>query len=303
MHWWKPGLGIQYSSFWSSGWMITSWHHRKLHMNTKSNIEVDNPAPYCQTLSWYLHSKDWHWFCRARLVFDSWLWTTSSCCDKWSWRGKGGGRLQVNASPTRPTTRAQEAQPAWPTVCFYKYQVHLEETFSYWKSCQGSLWQTEPLSFNPFEQRTCAGCLCPAWKNQNKAVSMVMYSCAFKNHVHPAISCWRKLFSNRIIHTMHQVQDHAGQKQHFIGNKYKRNIPAGGTPMDWALAVCVQALPFLIETPTQKAHKTSLERRLQEIEEANKVFSRTKVLVEIWSQSHTCTVRFEHLEFKQCEGP
>lgn len=42
-----------------------------------------------------------------------------------------------------------------------------------------------------------------------------------------------------------------------------------------------QALPFLIETPSQKAHKTSLERRLQEIEEANKVFSRTKVLVEI----------------------
>lgn len=43
----------------------------------------------------------------------------------------------------------------------------------------------------------------------------------------------------------------------------------------------LQALPFLIETPTQKAHKTSLERRLQEIDEANKVFSRTKVLVEI----------------------
>jgi hypothetical protein len=47
------------------------------------------------------------------------------------------------------------------------------------------------------------------------------------------------------------------------------------------LHVNVQALPFLIETPSQKAHKTSLERRLQEIEEANKVFSRTKVLVEI----------------------
>ncbi|KAL3158708.1 hypothetical protein ABBQ32_011446 [Trebouxia sp. C0010 RCD-2024] len=43
----------------------------------------------------------------------------------------------------------------------------------------------------------------------------------------------------------------------------------------------LQALPFLIETPSQKAHKTSLERRLQEIEEANKVFSRTKVLVEL----------------------
>ena len=43
----------------------------------------------------------------------------------------------------------------------------------------------------------------------------------------------------------------------------------------------MQALPFLIETPSQKAHKTSLERRLQEIEEAKKVFSRTKVLVEI----------------------
>lgn len=43
----------------------------------------------------------------------------------------------------------------------------------------------------------------------------------------------------------------------------------------------LQALPFLIETPSQKAHKTSLERRLQEIEEANKLFSRTKVLVEI----------------------
>ncbi len=47
------------------------------------------------------------------------------------------------------------------------------------------------------------------------------------------------------------------------------------------LHVNVQALPFLIETPSQKAHKTSLERRLQQIEEANKVFSRTKVLVEI----------------------
>ena len=46
-------------------------------------------------------------------------------------------------------------------------------------------------------------------------------------------------------------------------------------------ASAMQALPFLIETPSQKAHKTSLERRLQEIEEANKVFSRTKVLVEI----------------------
>ena len=45
--------------------------------------------------------------------------------------------------------------------------------------------------------------------------------------------------------------------------------------------VMLQALPFLIETPSQKAHKTSLERRLQEIEEANKVFSRIKVLVEI----------------------
>jgi hypothetical protein len=45
--------------------------------------------------------------------------------------------------------------------------------------------------------------------------------------------------------------------------------------------VNAQALPFLIETPSQKAHKTSLERRLQEIEEANKVFCRTKVLVEI----------------------
>lgn len=43
----------------------------------------------------------------------------------------------------------------------------------------------------------------------------------------------------------------------------------------------LQALPFLIETPSQKAHKTGLERRLQEIEEANKVFSRAKVLVEI----------------------
>lgn len=45
--------------------------------------------------------------------------------------------------------------------------------------------------------------------------------------------------------------------------------------------VTLQALPFNIETPSQKAYKTSLERRMQEVEEATKVFSRTKVLVEM----------------------
>lgn len=42
-----------------------------------------------------------------------------------------------------------------------------------------------------------------------------------------------------------------------------------------------QALPFNIETVSQKAYKASLEQRMQEVEEGIKVFSRTKVLVEI----------------------
>jgi hypothetical protein len=42
----------------------------------------------------------------------------------------------------------------------------------------------------------------------------------------------------------------------------------------------VQALPFVIKTPSQRRHKAALEARLQEIEEALDVFSQPKVLVQ-----------------------
>jgi hypothetical protein len=38
-------------------------------------------------------------------------------------------------------------------------------------------------------------------------------------------------------------------------------------------------LPFVVETPSQIRHKTNLENRLTEVEEAIKVFSRKKVYV------------------------
>lgn len=41
----------------------------------------------------------------------------------------------------------------------------------------------------------------------------------------------------------------------------------------------LQQLPFVIETPSAVKHKNRLEKRLQEIEEARKIFSRPKVLV------------------------
>lgn len=43
----------------------------------------------------------------------------------------------------------------------------------------------------------------------------------------------------------------------------------------------LQQLPILIETPGQVRRKDELERRLQEIEEAKKIFSRSKVLVHL----------------------
>jgi Calmodulin-binding len=43
----------------------------------------------------------------------------------------------------------------------------------------------------------------------------------------------------------------------------------------------IQKLPFVIETPSAVKHKNHLEKRLQEIEEATKIFSRSKVLVKI----------------------
>ena len=42
-----------------------------------------------------------------------------------------------------------------------------------------------------------------------------------------------------------------------------------------------QAMPFVIETPSQVRLKTGLERRLLEIENALVVFARRKVFVEI----------------------
>ena len=41
----------------------------------------------------------------------------------------------------------------------------------------------------------------------------------------------------------------------------------------------IQQLPFVIETPSAIKHKNRLEKRLREIEEARKIFSRPKVLV------------------------
>lgn len=41
----------------------------------------------------------------------------------------------------------------------------------------------------------------------------------------------------------------------------------------------LQKLPFFVETPSQIRLKNQLERRLGEIEEAKKIFSRPKVLV------------------------
>ena len=45
--------------------------------------------------------------------------------------------------------------------------------------------------------------------------------------------------------------------------------------------LAMQRLPFVIETPSQIRHKNQLERRIQEIEEARRIFSRPKVLVKI----------------------
>lgn len=41
----------------------------------------------------------------------------------------------------------------------------------------------------------------------------------------------------------------------------------------------LQRLPVVVETLSQVKHKTALERKLQELEDAIKVFSRPKVLV------------------------
>lgn len=41
----------------------------------------------------------------------------------------------------------------------------------------------------------------------------------------------------------------------------------------------LQGLPIIIETPSQIRRKDELEKRLKEIEDAFKVFSRSKVLV------------------------
>ena len=41
----------------------------------------------------------------------------------------------------------------------------------------------------------------------------------------------------------------------------------------------IQALPFVIETPSAIKHKARLEKRLEEIAEARRIFSRPKVLV------------------------
>eukprot|EP00884_Botryococcus_braunii_P016170 jgi/Botrbrau1/3236/Bobra.174_1s0009.1 len=42
----------------------------------------------------------------------------------------------------------------------------------------------------------------------------------------------------------------------------------------------IQALPFVIETPGQIRQKQALEKRMQEIEQATSLFSRTKILVQ-----------------------
>lgn len=41
----------------------------------------------------------------------------------------------------------------------------------------------------------------------------------------------------------------------------------------------LQKLPFFVQTPSQVRLKNQLERRLNEIEEAKKIFARPKVLV------------------------
>jgi hypothetical protein len=43
----------------------------------------------------------------------------------------------------------------------------------------------------------------------------------------------------------------------------------------------MQRMPFIIETPTQIRQKDQLERRLTEIEEAKRIFSRPKVLIKV----------------------
>lgn len=48
-----------------------------------------------------------------------------------------------------------------------------------------------------------------------------------------------------------------------------------------AVEADIQQLPFVIETPSAIKHKNVLEKRLREIEEARKIFSRPKVLVKI----------------------
>lgn len=42
----------------------------------------------------------------------------------------------------------------------------------------------------------------------------------------------------------------------------------------------MQALPFVIETPSQIRHKEALEKRMREIEQATALFSRPKILVQ-----------------------
>ena len=45
------------------------------------------------------------------------------------------------------------------------------------------------------------------------------------------------------------------------------------------LPPCLQKQPIIIETPSAIRRKDELERRLREIEDATKIFSRPKVLV------------------------
>jgi hypothetical protein len=43
----------------------------------------------------------------------------------------------------------------------------------------------------------------------------------------------------------------------------------------------IQKLPFIIETPSGLKHKNQLENRLKEIDDARRIFSRSKVLVKV----------------------
>ena len=43
----------------------------------------------------------------------------------------------------------------------------------------------------------------------------------------------------------------------------------------------IQRLPIIIETPSMIRHRDELERRMREIEDAFRVFSRPKVLVQM----------------------